>query len=253
MSESRTLIGAVRLRWEASTAPALAPELARLADDAWRGAIEHAKSPLFDAPILTVAQLTDDSPRSIDVVGRFVPYRYFYAQREAAGADFGIRPIAVSGLSVLIDQGVAYAIIGRRSDDVTQFPGWLELVPSGGISQRFAGANHDVNYTGQLAAEFTEETGLPASAISSIVAFALVFDAPHRTYDIACRVDVQGAGIDRHAVRAAFARSGEYAAAPEFVPVAELRDFSARHAAELVPTSAALIDAWARRRSGAEI
>jgi HAD superfamily hydrolase (TIGR01509 family) len=141
------------------------------------------------------------------------------------GFNMGVSPLGVSGL--IVDSEGA-TLIGRRGD-VTEYPGWYELVPSGGLSGKTPEA--------QILEEFEEETGLTADLIHTITPFCLIHDKAHDVYDIGCEVLLNGA--------ARSATNSEYTkilrAPPEGID--ELIDDG-----PLVPVSATLLQAWRERR-----
>ena len=233
-------VGPVRLAWESPDAT-FSPEHEHLVAQTWRDALERQPT-LFDGRVLVTPKHRVDENGDISVSGRFSRYRYVLAQRHA---DLGIQTIGVTGISIVAEDGVSYALVGRRSLDVTDYPGRLELVPSGGVADKFAKPDHEVDYAGQIAEEFVEETGLAASAIASILGFALLFDESAQTFDIACRITLKPE-IDRGAVAAAFAGAREYDGDAQFVPLAELNAFAAQHHEALVPASITLIEAASR-------
>ena len=174
--------------------------------------------------------------------GRFVPYRYYAAQRRDPTLPLAIIPLAVSGL--LICQGqVAFA---RRSERTTQYPGWIELVPSGGLDADCLHEDSTVDHRAQLIRELTEETGIPESEILSIEPVALVRDCVDPVVDLASVIEV-GPRARAIADMTLAGGVGEYHSLV-WVSTAELPTFVEGHRHDLVPMSLALCELFASRR-----
>jgi HAD superfamily hydrolase (TIGR01509 family) len=189
----------------------------------------------FDGTLLTFAGRSGDT-----LYGRFVPYRYYLAQRrdpEIARA-LGLVPLAVSGI-VECDGAVAFA---TRGDTTTQYPGWIELVPSGGIGAEFLRADKSVDYAGQLVQELVEELGVPESAIAEREPIALLRDHRDEVIDIGCVLRVSAAA------RREVLTSGEEYHSLRWVPIAELPQFVTAERDRLVPTSRALAEEFLKLR-----
>lgn len=92
------------------------------------------------------------------------------------------KPIGLSGLVINADSEV---LLGRRSAQVTHFPGYWEALPAG----TFSAASLD--YKAHLAEEFHEETGLPESSIQQIRFFCLSYDHHYDLYDINCVIELK--------------------------------------------------------------
>jgi hypothetical protein len=202
-----------------------------LADDNWAKRPGH----IFNGDLL-VHQATVAREDRLEVAGYFTEYRLYYAQK-TSGEDFGVTPLAVSGLIICED----HVIFARRSPHVTSYPGKLELVPSGGLDRGAALDGGLVDFPAKLRAEFAEETGQPEAAVTSIEAFALIHDPADPVYDIACRLHLN---IGRAQLQSGLAQSDEYDD-PVAVPLAEITQWLAAHQEEVIPTSHAILSALA--------
>lgn len=218
----------MRVTWRAD-GPLLDEYQRRLADEIWVKRPSH----IFNGDLL-VHQATITRADYLEVAGYFTEYRFYYAQKQS-GQDFGLAPLAVSGLIICED----HVIFARRSPHVTSYPGKLELVPSGGLDRGVAMDDGTVDFSAQLRAEFAEETGQSEAAIMSIKPFALIHDPADPVYDIACRMHLN---IGRNELQAGLAHSGEYDE-PVAVPLTELDQWLAAHQEDVIPTSRAILKA----------
>lgn len=115
-----------------------------------------------------------------------VPYRYFFAclKDRSIQEKLNLTAIAVSG--ALIVEGAV--VLGRRSNKVSQFPGFYELVPSGSLTVPSDMVEGAVDYEKQLLIELEEEIGISSEQVLSINPFLLVEDRQSCTTDICCRI-----------------------------------------------------------------
>jgi 8-oxo-dGTP pyrophosphatase MutT (NUDIX family) len=215
--------------------PPMSDELLQRIERLWHE--ERREHPnRFDGTLLSFAG------RSVEgVLGRFVPYRFYLAKRRDAALPLKITPLAVTG-ALLCDGRIAFA---RRAEGTTQYPGRLELVPSGGIDADTLRADGSIDHRAQLIRELTEETGIPASAIIRFETIALLHDRVDDVIDVASLIEVEASA---GAVAEATLRDGtaEYRSL-RWVPLTDLGAFLEQHHAELIPSSRALGDLLARR------
>jgi hypothetical protein len=137
-------------------------------------------------------QLTDGTILSVQGIEAGVvqaqpcPYRLFVArERDTALRDaLGIQPIGVSGILLLGRGDAVRVVVGRRAADVTEYPGALELVPSGGIDLSFVGADGVVDTAGCLLAELEEEVGIERTAVDETQTLGLALDRGQQGYDV---------------------------------------------------------------------
>jgi hypothetical protein len=222
-------LGKVLVKWQPQI-PQFDPQFLVLAESLWKQRPPH----LFNGSVLMHLQ-TQVQPGRVDLTGAFTDYRMYYAQKQS-GRNFGLNPIAVSGL--MICQG--HLILGRRGAQVTAYPGWYEIAPAGGLDLSVAMDDRSIDYTAQLRAEFTEEIGLPEEVISDIRPFGVVYDPQDPVYDVVCEMSLT---LGPAEVLAAMANSAEYTQALA-IPLSELPAWLESHRAELIPPSAAILDVW---------
>jgi hypothetical protein len=179
----------------------------------------------------------------VEILGHFIEYKQFLAQRRNPALKLGIKPIGVSGIVILEDKGNKYGVFAKRADDITEYPGFLELVPSGSIDKECVNANGVVDYRSKLLSEFVEETGLSKEYVKEISGFAFVLDIGHNVYDICCEILLKA---KKELIIQKFS-SKEYNA-PVFVALDDLNSFIRANVNSIVPTSMALIEAYSRRK-----
>lgn len=195
---------------------------------------------LFNGSMFSVSSIKREDNR-LEVNAYTLSYKDFLAERHDPSIRLGVRPIGVSGMSIVRDaHDTSYVVFARRKASVTQWPGRLELVPSGGIDARRAAADGIISYETQAVEELTEETGVSADKIVSIKGFALVYDTRERVYDICCQIQLS---LRKEELEEIFTGSVEYDK-PLCVASQDIQKFIATHREEIVPTSLALLSAW---------
>ncbi|MGE0416118.1 MAG: NUDIX hydrolase [Acetobacteraceae bacterium] len=138
--------------------------------------VEQRVETLWQAAIRRVAdggagQLFNGRVFSADTItparigGHLTEFRRIVAQMDdpSLAPILDIRPLAVCGV-VLGRDGV---VIGRRPTGAVYQPGMWQLPPAGSVDSHAARPDGRIDLIGQLATEFTEELGLPATAIRS--------------------------------------------------------------------------------------
>lgn len=241
--------GPVLVKWVSAPLPDALRRHEGLISRRWTEAVATHPGTLFDDMVLAcLGVAAGHQMTAIEVTGQFVPYRCFFVQQHSANdLDLGLTAVAVSGLVLLTEVTEKFVVFGRRSSDVSAYPGRIELVPSGGITPQRASAGGRVDYAAQIMQELEEEACVPADWVEAVDGFAVVIDEADHTCDIACRITLRP-DVDRRAFAECFSRSAEYAPEPLFVPFAELEAFVRAHAEEMVPASRVLVDAFGGRR-----
>lgn len=209
-------------------------------EEIWRKAQEERGGKLFNGTLPNFVSVNQERER-VEILGHFIEYKQFLAQRKSPDLKLGIKPIGVSGIIVLEDKGSEYMVFAKRADNITEYPGFLELVPSGSIDKECVGANGVVDYQSKLLSEFIEETGLSKEYVKKISGFAFVLDIGHNVYDICCKILLE---TSKEIVAEKF-RSKEYNA-PVFVAMNNLESFVKANIDSIVPTSLAIIEAYRR-------
>jgi len=204
----------------------------------WQESQKEKGGKLFNGTIANLVKV-EAKGDIIELMSHFIEYKHFLAQIKKPALKLGLKPIGVSGIIILKDKSDEYVIFAKRADNVTEYPCFLELAPSGSIDQGCVQADGSVDYQSQILSEFIEETGFSKEYIKGISGFVLVLDKAHQVYDIGCRILLEG---KKERISQDFS-STEYGA-PVFVPMDDLGDFIKMNSASIVPTSMALIEAY---------
>lgn len=229
-------IGDVRLRVaEDAEARQTLAQFEGEVDDIWERALRQRK--LFNGKLLGFLGLRRNGA-AMEVIAHPTEYKYFFAKSQRPTLGFSIYPIAVSGITVLSRESQTYALFAERGKEVSEYPGWLELVPSGSLDGSFIDQDGLVDFRAQLLTELTEETGLAAEDVKKVSGAALVLDTRDSVYDICCKIVVDG---EKSAAFEQLRPSAEYRN-PIWVSTGQLKDFAAKHAGRIVPASMAIIE-----------
>lgn len=206
------------------TAPLYAPIPADFSDEVFERASEE--KPIFNGLLLAVK---DVSPNKITTYT--LSFKEFLASNIFPDYPHTHKILAVSGW-VIHNKRV---LMGIRSNQVSSYPGYLELVPSGGIDAESISDPEYVDYKFALITEFEEETGMSESQIEKIVPEILVYCPAQDVYDI---------GLSIHLVNdespSCETSNDEYSQL-FWIPLAELRKFVEENRPRILPTSLALI------------
>ncbi|MDF1749157.1 MAG: hypothetical protein P1V34_09830 [Alphaproteobacteria bacterium] len=156
----------------------ISPEDMALSDRIWnqllmefphlkKGSILIAKK--VDPPIFHVAE---------------APYQLFAAARRDAelANRLKIQPIAVSGI-LMCQDGL---VLGKRANWVTQYPGFWEMVPSGGVTLQ---PNGNVDIERQIQDELWEEIGISNANIGAPLGW--VYDTESGVIDFVMPISTQ--------------------------------------------------------------
>ncbi len=212
----------------------LSPAQSERVEQIWQ--TETARNPkLFNGTVFAYLKHSVQGTAT-RIEGSFVEYKQFLAQLREPVLDLGIKPIGVSGFTIINDNGKKYAVFAIRGDDVTEYPGHLELVPSGTLDCSALGPDGAVRFHDKLRQEFAEETGLPANAITGIRSCGLILDRKDQVFDVCAIIE---ANATRQEALDAFSTVSEHHK-PCFVALEDLPKFVEENAHALVPSSLAL-------------
>lgn len=202
------------------------PELCGRIDELWLQE-QLARPSVHEGTLLSVQNVRD----GLVTVCR-CSYRHFVAcqRNEMIRRRLGIRALAVSGIVVVRAAGDRLVLIGRRSPDVTQYPGAWELIPSGGVEWERVDHDGGVDVLGALFDELEQEAGIGREAVDTTHCVGLVHDVEQDSYDVCFILEAPDAAPSPR---------------PEYVetavvPIAKARRLIEREGS--VPTSLVLID-----------
>lgn len=208
-------------------------------EEIWQKTQREKHEKLFNGDLLNFVGV-EKQGHTIKVTAHFTQYKNFFAQRSRPDLPLSIAVVGVSGLTMLQENATGYVVFAKRARQVTDYPGYFELVPSGHIERGDVDAKGRVDFESALVSEFVEETGLSRQCITEIAGFVFVWDIHHNVYDVCCRIVLQA---KKESMAKTLAGSGEYCQ-PTFVSVKDLSKFMRGNADSIVPTSLAIIDAW---------
>lgn len=232
--------GPLRLHWTSGVPRTWTPEQRRRIDGLWEAAVAQSGGRMYDAPILFYQGHETAGGETI-VRGVYASYRYFFAHTRRDDLGERVRPIGVSGLTLIDVDATPTVVLGRRGRYVSHYAERLECVPSGGMDDTHARPDGTVDYLAMLLQEFEEEVGLPAARVTSVSPLGLIYDCHGQGYDLCCRLHV-AATVDE--LRLAAGASEEYVDLM-FVPRAEVPACLERYGPDLIPVSRALLRLWA--------
>jgi 8-oxo-dGTP pyrophosphatase MutT (NUDIX family) len=214
----------------------------------WRKELERRSPSLFNGSLANMIgwslDTSADEP-SIHVRVHFIEYKAFLAKRINPRLPLPVRAVGVSGLCYRTVDEAHLVLVAQRGDDVTQYPGYWELVPSGTLDESCAEKVGTVDCVRKITEEFTEETGLPAESIQSCDSVALIRDTHEDNYDVCFSIRIEPDKSLDTVHRAVLSR--EYVE-PAWLSVSEIDRKLHANNARTVPVSSGLMEAW--KRSG---
>lgn len=207
-------------------------------DRVWQRALNTVGAKLVNETLLDFVSL-EIGPSQVKIFANFIEYKYFYAQRKRIDLDLGIRPIGVSGIIFLEQDFDCFVVFAQRSEQVTEYPGLYELVPSGNIDKEYSYSNRVIDYRSKLLSEFVEETGLSRNYVRDISEFAFILDTNHNVFDVCCKITLE---VKKETLFNGLLDSEEYKN-PMFISTKDLGKFINENKKTIVPTSLAILEA----------
>jgi len=205
----------------------------------WKNEFTNSKKELFNDKVLSFVDISHEGDEIL-VRGKYVDYKTILADRIDPNLGLDIYQIGVSGLIVFNDMETKYILFSTRDSGITEYPGYLELVPSGNIDKQVLRENGIIDYKSKICQEFTEETGLSSNCIKSLKSFCFVKDLQNRVYDVCCLIEINE---KINSIKESFNKVSEYHK-PEFVIISELPDFIKKNTDRIVPTSLAILECF---------
>lgn len=202
----------------------------------WKKICKQKQNKLFNDDVLSFVNISRINKKTL-VEGMFVKYKLVIADRKDPSLCLQINPIGVSGVVMINEHNEKYLLFSVRSSEVSEYPGYLELVPSGHIDKSIVRKNRIVDYKSKLIQEFEEETALSVDLINKIRTLGIVMDTVNRVYDICCVLEVN---TTRENILVSFKKVSEYVK-PEFISYNKLPNFIKSNYHKIIPTSLAII------------
>jgi len=194
---------------------------------------------LINNKVLNFSKIFQNNNRTI-VEGSYVDYRAIVADKRDSKLNLNIHPIGISGMTIIKENNNLNVLLAKRSSSVTDYPGFIELVPSGHIDESVLEADGKINYKLKLIEEFEEETGLNRSSINKISTLGFVLDKINQVYDVCCLLQLN---TSSKSSISSFEKVSEYKL-PQLVNVKDLKKFSKNNSDKIVPTSKAIIECY---------
>ena len=205
-------------------------------DEIWKK-LKEKKATLFNDKVLTFVNLSRENGKTI-VKGDFVDYKAIIANRINPSLNLKLEQIGVSGITLLMEK--ESVLFSERSNSVTEYPNYLELVPSGNLDISTLDSNGIINYKSKILEEFSEETSLPKNAITDVQSLCFVKDCIDQVYDVCCILETN-IGIQK--LIHSFKNNSEYKE-PELVEISNLKSFVTMNSQRIVPTSLAILEGY---------
>lgn len=144
----------------------ISKELEEKVDELWQS---RTNKDLFNGKILSVNGFLRG-----ELQASLIEYKYFYAQLADPELKdfFNIKPLAITALTHFEGE----ILVGRRSQIVTQYPHYYELIPSGSA--------YNEHLSKLALEELKEETGIEAREISSMDKKYLIDDVNENVFEM---------------------------------------------------------------------
>ncbi|MCH9633659.1 MAG: hypothetical protein S4CHLAM7_03900 [Chlamydiae bacterium] len=185
-----------------------------------------ASKPLFNGTMICIKQVNADL-----ITSYTLSFKEFLAANHLPRYPHKHTPLAVSGWIVHRQR----VLFGVRSNNVLFFPGFLELVPSGGIDSRAVNENQEVLFEQALISEFEEETGMSPEDIESVTPEGLILTEDYSVLDICQSIqldDSKEIDCDTHNEEYTFLL---------WVPMNELEEFILKNDKKILSTSLTIL------------
>jgi predicted NUDIX family phosphoesterase len=193
---------------------------------------ESKNKKVHNGKILSVVSLVVKGG-DISLKCSFVDYKSYYFQKKC-GKNLKIIPISVSGITYYSVGKGKNVLIGKRSMDVTLYPGFFELVPSGTIDDRMLDDEVDNIFIKQIIAELEEEAQISGANIKCSRIVSLLYDKQENIYDVGVSIELHGS-VDHPQ------KTKEYDEM-KFIPLKEIEKILKSD--KIVPTSRDLYKEW---------
>lgn len=210
----------------------------KIIEEVWSEECKN-KHGLFNDDVLSFIDVKKENT-DIIVNAKFTEYKNILASRKKPELGLSIRQIGVSGITLVEENQKKFILFSTRSHDITEYPEYIELVPSGNIDKSVLQTDGTVDCIAKLKGEFSEETGLSIEYIKKIKSICLVYDKNNQIFDVGCLIELN---MDRNTILESFTKVNEYKN-PELIPIRDLPNFINKNKERLVPTSLALLECF---------
>ncbi len=210
----------------------------KIIDEIW---IEECKKRpnLFNGETLSFLSIKKEN-NNIIVSGQFTDYKNALVSRNKPDLGLNIIQIGVSGITLIEENNKKFILFSIRTDKVTDYPGYIELVPSGNIDKSVLLKDGTIDYVTKLKEEFFEETGVPTKYIKKIKSICLAYDCSNQVFDVGCSIELT---VGKNEIIKTFSKVTEYKN-PQFIQIDDLENFINKNKIRLVPTSLAILECF---------
>jgi len=205
-------------------------------DKIWNEKYKKINNTIFNDKVLTFHDSFING-KILTVTGKYEDYSLVISSREDSSLKLNIKQIGVSGAILLNDTSGLSLLFAIRSVNSTEYPGFLELVPSGNLDTIILKKNGQIDYIEKIFQEFQEETGLSNDVLKNVSCIGLVFDPQNQVYDVCCLLEITSS---KNEIIKSFEKVSEYVQ-PKLIPVNTLSDFVKKNRKKITPTSLGII------------
>ncbi len=202
----------------------------------WKNLCKQKNNKLFNGKVLVYIDSFKKNDTLVMNAG-FVDYKIAVSSRIEPSLGLKIKQIGVSGITLISDENDKYVLFSSRSSDNTEYPNFLELVPSGNIDNSSLRSDGKIDFSSKLIEEFVEETGLTKNCIQEINTLFLVIDNVNQVFDICCEIKISSSKLN---IIETFQKVSEYGK-PELVLLSSLSDYVKKNHERIIPTSHAIL------------
>ena len=202
----------------------------------WKNLCEKKNNKLFNDKVLIYVDSFKEN-NTLIIKASFLDYKIVVSSRLEPSLGLKIKQIGVIGITLISDGNKKYVLFSSRSSDNTEYPNFLELVPSGNLDNSTLGSDGIIDFSTKLIEEFMEETGLEKNCIKEIKTLFLVIDNLNHVFDICCQMEIS---ISKSKIIKSFEKVSEYGK-PELVLINSLPDYVKKNNKRIIPTSQAIL------------
>jgi hypothetical protein len=205
----------------------LSDQDSHLIEHLWSEEIKRCGPHLFNGQLL--CHVRHDASK---LIGQFVQYKHYLAVLREPELRKKI-PINALGISGMTFSG-PHVLIGKRAAFVTDFPGWYECAPSGGLDPAMA-VKGVIDPKTPFVRELLEETGIAEKDVLSTRVLRLIYDNDTHLYEIHAVITV-----DETLATKKLPASEEYQELL-WVTKEKIGEFLNKHVGKIVPLSEYLL------------
>ena len=204
----------------------------------WNNDVKSKNETIYNDQVLRFVRINPNNNAEIEV--SYTDYKNIIIDREFLNSSLNISQVGVSGLVINKNGLDSLILFAKRSSNVTEYPNFYELVPSGNLDKSVLSNDGTINYIAKILQEFEEETGLLSSAITNITPFCFVRDNKNHVFDVCCVLEIN---VDPKILTDSFKTVSEFNS-PYFVSLENLNSFVCENESNIVPTSKAIVECF---------